>query len=137
MMIRDVMTQGVHTLEYSATLRDAAKLMAEEDIGSVPVVRDGKLVGMVTDRDLVIRGVARGVADDAELSVVMSPSIKYCFDDQGVDEVASNMAELAVRRLPVVDRDEQLVGFVSLANINGAESLPAINALLDGVATPH
>ncbi|MCK7595241.1 CBS domain-containing protein [Pseudomarimonas salicorniae] len=137
MMIREVMTRGVHTLEYSASLREAARLMAEEDIGSVPVVRDEQLVGMVTDRDLVIRGLARSVAEDAPLSTVMTPGIRFCFDDQSVEEVASIMAELGVRRLPVVDREKRLVGFISLANINGAESLRALDTLLDGVATPH
>lgn len=137
MLIREVMTQGVHTLDCTATLREAAQLMSKHDIGSVPVSRDDRLVGMVTDRDIVLRGVARGISDDAPLSDVMSDGIKYCFDDQSVSDVASNMAQLGVRRLPVVDRDKRLVGFVSLSNIHGSDEERASEELLDGTARAH
>jgi CBS domain-containing protein len=137
MKVRDVMTTEVFVIGPDQSLREAAQMMRECDVGSLPVHRDDRLVGMVTDRDLVIRGLAEGLEPDAPVERVMSDSIKYCFDDQPVDEVANNMAELQVRRLPVVTREKRLTGFVSLANIASARIDSATDDLLDGTARPH
>ena len=137
MKISDVMTTEVHVIEPGATLRDAARKMRDLDVGSLPVHRDDKLVGMVTDRDIVVRGLAEGMGLDATVSAVMSEGVKYCFDDQPVADVAANMGEIQVRRLPVVTREKRLVGFVSLANIASANQPGATDCLLDGTAEPH
>ena len=137
MDVRDVMTTEVHVVSPDATFREAARLMREHDIGSLPVHSDDRLVGMVTDRDLVVRGLAEGKGLDEQVSSVMSEGVKYCFEDQPVEEVAANMSGLQVRRLPVVSREKRLVGFISLANIASSRSDTATEDLLGGTATPH
>jgi CBS domain-containing protein len=137
MDVRDVMTTDVQVVSPETTLREAACLMRDHDIGSLPVHRDDRLVGMVTDRDLVVRGLADGKGQDEQVSAVMSEGVKYCYEDQPVEDVAANMSELQVRRLPVVSREKRLVGFVSLANIASARDKSATEDLLGGTATPH
>ncbi|MDC8016098.1 CBS domain-containing protein [Tahibacter soli] len=137
MKIRSVMSRNVHVLDANASLRAAALMMQREDIGSVPVSENDKLIGMVTDRDIVVRAVAEGWQIDTPLREVMSSGVKYCYDDDEVDDVARNMSDLGVRRLPVVDRAKNLVGFVSLANISSAGDTRATGELLQGTAQPH
>ena len=137
MNVRDVMTTEVHVVSPDLSFREAARMMREHDIGSLPVHRDDRLVGMVTDRDLVVRGLAEGRGLDEPVSTVMSEGGKYCYEDQPVEEVAANMSEQQIRRLPVVSREKRLVGFVSLANIASARNDSATEDLLGGTATPH
>jgi CBS domain-containing protein len=135
--INQVMTPDIVIARPEQTIADAARLMAKADIGSLPVGDDDRLVGMLTDRDIVIRAVAQGLPADTPVRDVMTATIRYCYDDQDVAEVARNMAELGVRRLPVVNRDKRIVGFVALSNIAQADSDGAKDAFLRGVATPH
>ena len=138
MKAQDVMTKNVHVVTMDTSIMEVARLMAREDIGSVPVHADDKLVGMVTDRDIVVRAIAEGLdASSTRAGDVMSESIKYCRADDDVVAIARNMSELGVRRLPVVDADKRLVGFISLANIASANNAGATDKLLDGVAQPH
>jgi CBS domain-containing protein len=137
MKIREVMSNAVHMLGRDASVREAALMMQREDIGSVPINDGDKLVGMVTDRDIVLRAVARGMDVQTPVSEVMSEGVRYCYDDQTVDEVARSMSDLGVRRLPVVDRNKRLVGFISLSNIASAEDAGATEDLLQGTAQPH
>src|SRR3546814_8514908 len=83
--------------------------MADIDTGFLPVADNDRLIGIVTDRDIAIRGVAAGRRPEASIREVMSDEVKYCFDDQDVDDVLENMGNIQVRRLPVVDRDKRLV----------------------------
>lgn len=135
--INQVMTPDIVIARPEQTIADAARMMAKADIGSLPVGDDDRLVGMLTDRDIVIRAVAQGLSGDTPVRDVMTGTIRYCYDDQDVAEVARNMAELGVRRLPVVNRDKRIVGFVALSNIAQADSDGAKDAFLRGVATPH
>lgn len=137
MRVADVMTRGVRVVEESTTLRDAAVLMRDHDVGSLPVNRGDSLVGMVTDRDIVVRGLAGGLGSDATVAQVMSEGVKYCFEDDDVESVASNMASLQIRRIAVLSREKRLVGIVSLANIASANDLSATDDLLDATAQPH
>jgi CBS domain-containing protein len=100
--VSEVMTRDIHIAAPDQTIADAAAEMARADIGCLPVGDKDKLVGMITDRDIVVRAVAKGLDAKTRVSEVMTDSIKYCYADQSVDEVARNMAELGVRRLPVV-----------------------------------
>lgn len=119
MQIRDVMTPQVTTCPPDARLTEIARIMRDEDIGSVPIAEDDRLVGMVTDRDIVLRAVADGNGVDQRTARdVMSARILYCRDDQSVDEVLRNMGEQQVRRLPVVNREDRLVGIVSLGDLS-------------------
>ena len=136
--ISDVMTRDkVLIVSPDQTISAAAGLMAEADVGSLPVGDNDRLVGMVSDRDIVLRAVARGLGAETPVREVMTDSIKYCYDDQDVGEVAQNMADLGVRRLPVVNRDKRLVGIVALSNITHFGDKGSTNTLLEGVATPH
>ncbi len=105
MKIQDVMSSDVHVIDSTATVKEAAVMMRKRDIGSIPISREGVLVGMVTDRDIVLRVVADGQDCETLVADAMSDGVKYCFEDETVDEVARRMADLAIRRLPVLDRD--------------------------------
>jgi CBS domain-containing protein len=119
MIVRDVMTVAVKMARPDTALVDIAKLMRDEDIGAVPVVENEKLIGMVTDRDIVVRAVAEGREPERTTArTVMSLRMMYCFADQNVEEVLQNMGDLQVRRLAVVDRDKRLVGVVSIGDLS-------------------
>jgi CBS domain-containing protein len=119
MLVRDVMTIGVRMVRPEASIFQIAKMMRDEDIGAVPVVENDKLVGMITDRDVVVRGLAAyPELKNTTAKSVMSTRVLYCFEDQSVEEVLDNMGDLRVRRMPVVDRDKRLVGMVSLGDLS-------------------
>lgn len=129
MKIRDLMTPDVRTITPDASIREAARLMAEADIGALPVSSGDRLTGMVTDRDIVIRAIAVGKTE-ATVGEVMSHEVLYCRDEDEVTDVCENMSELQIRRLPVVNSDKRLVGIVSLADIaDNAEAEEAGEAL--------
>jgi CBS domain-containing protein len=135
--IGDVMTGHVCVASPNDSIRKAAELMAQSDIGSLPVGENDRLIGMITDRDIVVRAVARGRGDATLVREVMTEQIRYCFEDEDVLDVAKNMSDLGVRRLPVLDRQKRLVGIVALSNIASGGTDQARDALLEGVATPH
>jgi len=117
MKIKDCMTRRVHTVGPFATIEEAARMMADNDVGILPVANPDRLVGMISDRDIAIRGIAAGLGPDARVSAVMSDEVMYCYDDEDVEDVLANMGDIQVRRLPVVDRNKQLVGIVSLSDL--------------------
>ena len=135
--VSDVMTGNVFLVTPEQTIAEAALLMREKDVGSVAVHRDDKLVGMLTDRDIAVRAVAENLAPGTLVREVMSDGIKYCFEDQDVDDVAFNMAELGIRRLPVVNRDKRLVGIIALSNMTFDGEPEATTVYLESVACPH
>jgi CBS-domain-containing membrane protein len=104
--------------------------------GLLPVTENDKLIGMITDRDIAIRGVAEGKGPDAKVRDAMSPEVKYCFEDEDVTHLAENMAELQIRRLPVMNRDKRLVGIISLADLAIEGSLPKTAKALHGISQP-
>jgi CBS domain-containing protein len=119
MLVRDVMTIGVRMVRPESSIFQIAKMMRDEDIGAVPVVEDDRLVGMITDRDVVVRGLAAyPELKNTTARSVMSTRVLYCFEDQSVEEVLDNMGDRQVRRMPVVDRDKRLVGVVSLGDLS-------------------
>lgn len=122
MNISDLMTHDVRVATPQQTIREAASLMAELDVGALPVSDSDRLIGMITDRDIAIRAVAAGRGPETTVREVMTEAIKYCFSDQSLEEVSRNMGNLQVRRLPVVDRNKQLVGIISLSDIANDES---------------
>jgi CBS domain-containing protein len=111
------MTRDVKLVSPTQTIRDAARMMAELDAGVLPVQQDDRLVGMITDRDIAVRAVAEGKSPDTLVRDVMSNEVLYCFDDQEIEDVARNMGEVKVRRLPVVNRDKRLVGIISIGDL--------------------
>src|SRR6266496_2564137 len=127
MKISKCMTRDVQLASPTQSIQDAAKMMAEIDAGSLPVGQDDRLVGMITDRDIAIRAVAQGKSPDTLIREVMSSEVLYCFDDQELEDVARNMADIKVRRLPVLNRNKHLVGIVSLADLSRKQE-PAVTA---------
>ena len=117
MRVSEVMTRDVRLANPGQPIREVAKMMADIDAGAVPVSDNDRLVGMVTDRDIAVRAVAAGKGPDTPVREVMTPEVKYVFEDEDLDQVAKNMASIRVRRLPVVNRDKRLVGIVSLGDV--------------------
>jgi CBS domain-containing protein len=117
MKVSKVMTRDVRLVEPTQTIRDAAQMMAELDTGILPVRKGDRLVGMITDRDITVRAVAQGRGPDTTVREVMTDEVKYCFEDDDTNDVARNMADIQVRRLPVLDSDKRLVGIISLGDI--------------------
>jgi CBS domain-containing protein len=132
MRVRDCMTREVQIADPNDSLVGAAKVMAELDAGILPVGENDRLVGMITDRDIAVRGVAAGMGPNAKVGDVMNSEVKYCFDDQEVDEVLAIMGDLQLRRLPVLNRDKRLVGIVSLGDLaSNGQARRAGDALSD------
>lgn len=129
MRIADAMTRNVQLVNPTQSIVEAAQMMADCDCGSLPVAENDKLVGMITDRDIVVRALARGKSPDTRIKEVMSPEIKYCFEEDDLNNVARNMGDLQIRRLPVVDKNKNLVGIVSLGDIAVTDEVPAAEAL--------
>jgi CBS domain-containing protein len=116
--VREVMTFGVETISPAATLEQAAKKMKEHNIGILPVVEDEELLGVVTDRDIVLRAVSERLRPEmTRVRNVMTPEAIYCYEDQSITEVSLVMEKHLVHRLIVLDRNEKLVGIVSLSDL--------------------
>jgi len=137
MRIQDVMTADVSFVRPDTPILEIARKMRDGDIGSTPVVEDERLVGMVTDRDVVVRVIAEGgdvrtkTARDA-----MSPGILYCFVDDSVEAVLENMGDQQIRRLPVIDRQKRLVGVVSLGDLALSGKRKAAGEALQEISQP-
>lgn len=121
MKVSNVMTKKVDMIGPDTTLAEVARRMRDDDVGSLPIADEDRLVGMITDRDIVIRALAAGKSpDQATAREAMSDRVLYCFEDQELDEIAHNMANNQVRRLPVLNRDKRLVGIVSLGDLGAS-----------------
>jgi CBS domain-containing protein len=117
MQIREIMTRDVKLIQPTDSIRDAARRMRDEDIGSLPVADGDRLVGYVTDRDIVVRAIADNGDAQSPVREAMSERVLYCFEDEAVEDVARNMAENQVRRLPVLTREKRLCGIVALGDL--------------------
>ena len=111
------MTRRVHTIGPDATIAEAARMMAEHDVGALPVANPDRLVGMITDRDIAIRAIAEGLGPDTKVTAIMTDEVMYCYDTETVEDVLANMGDIQLRRLPVVDQDKRLVGIISLSDL--------------------
>lgn len=116
--VAQIMTRDVEVLSPQDNLRHAAEIMRDRDIGALPVCDGKRLLGMLTDRDITVRGVAAGrSAQDTVVSDLMSGEVMWCYDDQTVDEVLQKMGDAQIRRIPVIDHNMQLVGIVALGDL--------------------
>jgi CBS domain-containing protein len=136
MKIYECMTEDVRTVTPDTTIRDAARIMAATDLGAVPVSNKERLVGMLSDRDIVVRAVCRGLGPDTLVRDIMSEEIRYCYDDDEVEDVAKNMGEIQVRRLPVINRGKRLVGIVALSDLTAGAAPRVIGEALDKISRP-
>lgn len=116
--LREVMTTQFHAIPANATIAEAAKMMNAHDIGMLPVTEDGRVLGAITDRDIVVRSVAEGHNPaETPVSIAMTPDVVYVSEDRDVNEAANVMEERQVRRLIVVDDEERPVGIASLGDL--------------------
>ena len=137
MRISEAMTPDVQVANPNQSIQDAARMMAAIDAGVLPVGENDRLVGMVTDRDIAIRAVAKGLSPNTKVRDVMSDGeVMYCFEDEEVEEVAHNMADIKVRRLPVLNRNKRLVGIISLGDIAMTDSPDCAGEAMCAISEP-
>ena len=136
MKISEVMTRDVQTVRPDQPVQEAASFMLSVDAGSIPVSDGGRLVGMITDRDIAVRGVAKGYGPDTPVRELMTDEIICVREDDDVDDVASKMSQAQVRRLPVIDEREQLCGIVSLGDLSREADSDCASEALEGVSQP-
>lgn len=126
MKIREIMTPHARCVRPDTTLMDAAKLMADLDVGALPICDHDRLAGMITDRDIAVRAISRGCdPKQTKVQEVMTDGIVFIYDDQTAEEAARLFETKRIRRLPVLDREKRLVGIVSLGDlaVNASVSL--------------
>jgi CBS domain-containing protein len=135
--VSEVMTRGVKVLSPHDTMRLAAQTMDELDVGSIPVCDGRRLVGIVTDRDIIARGIARGLQpENTQLKELMSAPVQWCFEDESVDEAIDLMRDHAIRRLPVVDHEKHLVGMLSLGDVAAKVGAQEAGDVLSDISEP-
>ena len=136
MQVSEAMCSQVKIATPGQSIRDAARMMAQIDAGVLPVGENDRLAGMITDRDIAVRAVAAGKGPDTPIREIMSKEVKYCFEDDDIDEVAFEMAELKVRRMPVLNHEKRLVGIVSLGDIARSEAIDTAGTALSDISEP-
>jgi CBS domain-containing protein len=136
MQVQEIMHRQVSLAEPNMTIRDAARVMRADNVGALLVSENGRLLGMATDRDIVVRAVAeRGADGGTNVRDVMSEGLCYCFESDELDQAAKVMAMHQVRRLPVINDEQQLVGVIALADLGRAGDGAAQEAL-KGISEP-
>jgi CBS domain-containing protein len=138
MKLSDLMNRDVHTISGHESLRQAARCMREHDIGVLPVCTGDRIAGMLTDRDIVVRGLAGGGdPDKARVSDAMTRDVAWCYEDEEIEEAAQKMSDRQIQRLAIVDRSEKLVGILSLGDVARArESSPGATRVLQDIKAP-
>jgi len=136
MKVSEVMTTDVQTVSPDQTAREAASFMLRAEAGSIPVTEGERVVGMITDRDIAVRGVAEGRGPDTPVRELMSDGIICARENDDVEEVARRMSQEQVRRLPVLDENDRLCGIVSLGDLARETEDECAHAALEGVSQP-
>jgi CBS domain-containing protein len=136
MKVSEVMTRDVQTVRPEQSAREAASFMLSADAGSIPVAEGDRLIGMITDRDIAVRGVAKGYGPDTPVRDLMTNDIVCARESDDVEDVATRMSEAQVRRLPVIDSNERLCGIVSLGDLSREADTDTAAEALEGVAQP-
>ena len=134
--ISEVMTTEVETIGADESARQAANFMLRADTGSIPVMDGETLIGMITDRDIPVRGVAHGHGPDTPVRELMTDEVICVRQDENVADVAAKMSEAQVRRVPVIDQDDRLCGIVSLGDLSRETESDAASQALEGVSRP-
>lgn len=135
MQVREIMTKAVKYIDPNTPLKEAAHIMLDKDVGSLPVGENDRLVGVITDRDITIRAIAK--SNDPQTTTVrqiMTPKCIYCFEEDSIEEAAKHMGEHQIRRLPVLNKDKRLVGVISLGDICCKGSKQAAAEALDAIS---
>ena len=136
MKVSEVMTREVQTVRPDQRVQDAASFMLSADAGSIPVTDGERLIGMITDRDIAVRGVAKGYGPDTPVRELMTDDVICARETDDLEDVASKMSEAQVRRLPVIDEQERLCGIVSLGDLSREADDDCAAEALEGVSEP-
>ena len=136
MQVSEAMTNDVKIANPNQSIRDAARLMAQIDAGVLPVGENDRLVGMITDRDIAIRAVGADMGPRTPIREIMSKEVMYCFEDDDLDDIVQNMADIKLRRLPVLDHEKRLVGILSLGDIALTDGAASAGGALCGISEP-
>ena len=136
MKVRDVMTRDVQTVTPDQPVQQSASFMLSADAGSIPVTEGDRLLGMITDRDIAVRGIAKGYGPDTPVRELMTNDLVIVRVDEDVEEAATKMSDAQVRRLPVVDEEERLCGIVSLGDLSRETDQDCATQALEGVSQP-
>lgn len=136
MRISEAMTRDPKIASPDQTIQEVAGIMLDIDAGVMPVGENDRLVGMITDRDIAVRAIAQGKGPQTPVREVMTEDVKYCCEDEDLDEVARNMADQQVRRLPVLNRDKRLVGILSLGDMAVTQDSRTAGETLSGISEP-
>jgi len=136
MKVSEVMTREVQTVSPEQRVQEAAGFMLSSDAGSIPVTDGGKLIGMITDRDIAVRGIAKGFGPETLVRDLMSNDVVCARHDEDVEDAATRMSKAQVRRLPVIDEQEKLCGIVSLGDLSRQTDNGTAGQALEGVSQP-
>jgi CBS domain-containing protein len=136
MKVSEVMTREVQTIRPDQPVQEAASFMLSADAGSIPVTEGERLIGMITDRDIAVRGVAKGHGPDTPVRDLMSNDVICARIDDDCEDVANKMSEAQVRRLPVIDEQQKLCGIVSLGDLARETDNESAHEALEGVSQP-
>jgi CBS domain-containing protein len=136
MKISEVMTRDVQTVSPDQPVQEAANFMLSADAGSIPVTDGDRLIGMITDRDIAVRGIAKGYGPGTPVRELMTDDLIVVRIDDDIEEAATKMSEAQVRRLPVIDSDERLCGIVSLGDLSRETDDQTASQALEGVSQP-
>lgn len=117
MELRDIMTKHVHVVSPATTIREVARQMRDLDTGILPVVDEQAVIGLVTDRDIVVRALADGKDADDAVTTAMTGAVVCMYEDDDIEEAAQVMEEKQIRRLIVLNRNQELAGIISLADL--------------------
>src|SRR5262245_45438945 len=138
MKVKQAMHKGVRWVGPGTPVDELSRLMREHDIGAIPIGENDRLIGMVTDRDIVCRCLAAGLdAKTATARDVMTEGIVFCLDKQELDDAARLMETRKVRRLPVIDGKKRMVGMLSLGDVYNAAPRPVSEEAMQGVSSHH
>ena len=137
MKISEIMSRDVEVARPQDSIQDVARKMKTIDSGVIPVCDGERLKGMVTDRDIVLRAVSEGRSFATPVEDVMTAEVEYCYEDDDIAEAADRMAELQVRRLAVLDRNQRLVGIVSLGDIAQQGKDKTTGQALEEISEPN
>lgn len=138
MKVKDVMHQGASWIDPDAPITDVAERMRNEDVGAIPIGENDRLIGMVTDRDIVVRGLS-GQADPLQLTArdVMSEPIVFCTANEDLEDAVRIMERKQIRRLPVIDEHRRMVGMLSLGDVAACASQSLCAETLRAVSAHH
>jgi CBS domain-containing protein len=136
MKVSEVMTRDVQTVRPDEPVQQAASFMLSADAGSIPVTDGDRLIGMITDRDIAVRGVAKGYGPETPVRELMTNDVVCAREDDNVDDIAEKMSDAQVRRLPVIDDQQRLCGIVSLGDLSRETDSDDAAQALEGVSQP-